>query len=441
MGSKRFLNTFIIVLTSTLVFYGFSSVGALAISNASSKNFGDQTFVGPFDISRQKEQAVIEKLKSDFITLQTDFSVDLTYQDITVVLPAEVVTFDVEKTVEQSISGKENPIVATVSVDGLRTILAQQFSAILFSEESIQSIATGIERELENGIMPLNVHITDYSDFTEIEIATSSIAITEPSTLLMNVINALNGTEISSFATFSLVDFIKSKEIGHVSDEELTVLASVLYATILQTNFVVDERNIGSTLASSAEPGFEAAINEKIGLNFIFTNPNKTVFTLSIASVGGTIQSSITGMPLLYSYQPYIDQIQSYEQKTVKQFSAFVPNGQIRIADEGRKGMEVDVHRTISYEGAVVVDEMIASDFYAPLPKIEIHPLKKDLTQTAGTGSNDLGTVDSQGNPIDSGDQSNPLSDTYPSQGQDSDGDEEQKTPDIQYDKGGNIIN
>ena len=88
-------------------------------------------------------------------------------------------------------------------------------------------------------------------------------------------------------------------------------------------------------------------------------------------------------MPLLYSYQPYIDQIQSYEQKTVKQFSAFVPNGQIRIADEGRKGMEVDVHRTISYEGAVVVDEMIASDFYAPLPKIEIHPLKKDLTQTA----------------------------------------------------------
>ena len=40
MGSKRFLNTFIIVLTSTLVFYGFSSVGALAISNAHQRILG-----------------------------------------------------------------------------------------------------------------------------------------------------------------------------------------------------------------------------------------------------------------------------------------------------------------------------------------------------------------------------------------------------------------
>ena len=230
MGNKGFLNTFIIVLAATFIFYGFSSVGALALTNVSSKDFGDQTYVGPFDISKQKEQAVKEKLKSDFITLQTDFAVNLTYQDITVALPPEVVTFDVEKTVDQSNSGEENPIVATVSVDGLRTVLTQQFSSIPFTEDSIQSIATGIERELETGIMPLNVHITDYSDFSEIEIATSSIAVTELSTSFMSLINALNGTEIASFATFSLFDFIKSNNIGHVSDEELTVLASVLYS-------------------------------------------------------------------------------------------------------------------------------------------------------------------------------------------------------------------
>ena len=89
-------------------------------------------------------------------------------------------------------------------------------------------------------------------------------------------------------------------------------------------------------------------------------------------------------MPLLYSYSPFVEQIESYEPKTVQQFSAFVPDGQVRVADEGRKGMEVDVHRTISYEGSVVVDEMISSDFYAPLPKIELHPLKKDSQQTSG---------------------------------------------------------
>ena len=434
MGSKGFLNTFIIVLTSTLVFYGFSSVGALAFTNVSSKDFGDQTFVGPFDISRQKEQAVKEKLAADFITLQTDFAVDLTYQDITVALPAEVVTFDVEKTVEQSNSGKENPIVATVSVDGLRTILTQQFSSILFSEDSLQSIATGIERELGTGIMPLTIHITDYSDFTEIEIATSSIAVTEPSTSLTNLINALNGTEITSFATFSLFDFIKNNEIGVVSDEELTVLASVLYATILQTNFVIDERNIGNMLAPFAEPGFEAAVNERLGLNFIFTNPNKTAFQLHVQSANGTIVSSITGMPLLYSYSPFVGQLESFEPKTVQQFSAFIPNGQVSVADEGRKGMEVEVHRTISYEGSVVVDEMISSDFYAPMPKIELHPLKKDSQQIPGN-SND-GTVNSQDNQnsadFQNGLESNVDKDPSQLQGEDE--------IEVQYDKGGNII-
>ena len=71
---------------------------------------------------------------------------------------------------------------------------------------------------------------------------------------------------------------MKTNEIGVVSDEELTVLASVLYSTILQTNFVIDERNIGSMLAPLAEPGFEAAINAQLGLDFMFTNPNKTTF-------------------------------------------------------------------------------------------------------------------------------------------------------------------
>ena len=56
MGNKGFLNTFIIVIAATLIFYGFSSIGALAITNISSKNFGDQTYIGPFDVSSKKKR-------------------------------------------------------------------------------------------------------------------------------------------------------------------------------------------------------------------------------------------------------------------------------------------------------------------------------------------------------------------------------------------------
>ncbi|NYF25023.1 VanW family protein [Sporosarcina sp. JAI121] len=451
MGNKGFLNTFITVLAATLVFYGFSSVGALAISSVTSKNFEDQTYIGPFDVSRQKEQAVKEKLASDFTSLQEDVAVDLTYQDVTVELPAETVTYDVDKTVQQANSGKENLIVATVSIDGLRTVLTQQFPTIDFSEESIQSIASGVEMELGTGIMPLSVHITDYSDFTEAEIASSAIDAEGLSVSAKDLITSLNGMEIEPFATFSLFDFIRNNEIGHVSDEQLTVLATVLYTTILQTNFVVDERNIGNILVPSAKPGFEAAINEEIGLNFIFTNPNKSTFTLHTAYTDGTIHSSITGMPLLYSYEPYIGQIETFEPKTVQQFSAFVPYGQVQVADEGRKGMEVDVHRTVSYEGAVVLDELISSDFYAPSPKTEILPLKKDTTETTNDvneettdGKTDGETVDSQGNPIPSSSSgsnngSSTSSGKNPSNVQGGGNTEEDEEP-VQYDKGGNVI-
>ena len=62
---------------------------------------------------------------------------------------------------------QENPIVATVSVDGLRTILSRQFSPLQFSDRGVEAIASGIEQELGTGIMPLAVHLTDYVDRSE----------------------------------------------------------------------------------------------------------------------------------------------------------------------------------------------------------------------------------------------------------------------------------
>ena len=51
MVNKGFLNTFIAVLAATLFFYGVSTFGTLAFGNAWTKDFGDQTYAGPYDIS------------------------------------------------------------------------------------------------------------------------------------------------------------------------------------------------------------------------------------------------------------------------------------------------------------------------------------------------------------------------------------------------------
>ena len=159
---------------------------------------------------RAKRKGCQRRAESDLAALQEEFAVDLTYQDVTIELPQEVVIFDIEKTVQQSSSGKENPIIATVSVEGLEKMLDTTITAIKLYDDSIQSIATGIERELGTGIMPLTVHITDYSDFTETEVATATMSASEQSTSFGNLIAALNGIEIASFPPFSLLDFIQT---------------------------------------------------------------------------------------------------------------------------------------------------------------------------------------------------------------------------------------
>ena len=438
MVNKGFLNTFIAVLAATLFFYGVTTFGTIAFGNALTKEFGDQTYAGPFDISGEKGPGAVEMLKSDFTVFQSDFAVDLVFQDAVVELPVELVLFDAEQTVEQANSGEENPIVATVSVDGLRTILSRQFSPLQFSDESVEAIASGIEQELGTGIMPLAVHLTDYvdrSEFTETEIASSSIEIKELSSSFRKAIQALDGTELASFSSFSLLEQISESDIGPISDRELTILASALYATILETNFEVDERNIGSELSPFVEPGFEAAINQQLGLNFIFTNPNKTAFTLHLKFNGESIQASITGMPLLYQYEPYIGQSETYEPKTVRQFSAFVREGQVRVEDEGRNGMEVSVHRLISHEGSTLDDEVISTDFYAPMPKIELHSLKKESQQTSDSMNEGSGDVPQESEDLSESTTPETAPETTPDNQDENEGSKE-----VQYDKGGNMI-
>lgn len=434
MGHKGFLNTFIAVLAATLFFYGLSTFGALAFGQATTKVFEDQTYVGPFNISNSKEQEALEKLTTDFTELQSALSVDLAYQDAVVPLPKELVQLDVEQSLERAESGVENPINATVSVEGLRTILTQQFMPIEFTEDNLHAIASGIERELEAGIMPLKVHMTDYMEHLasrEELVATSTLIVQNPSSSLQQFITAMNGSEIAPFTSFSLLDKMQEEGVSPIADEEMTLLASTLYALVLQTNFNVDERSIGNRLSLDVEPGFEAAINQSLGLDFNFTNPNKSAFTLQLTMTGNTVQSSLVGMPFLYEYTPYIEQKKTYKPKTVRQYSAFVPEGQIRVEDEGSEGLDVSVRRLITYEGVEMSDEAISSDFYAPLPRIEMHALKKAEKQNSSNVNDGMENTEEN----ESSSESDRV-EVVPDNSNDSGSPEE-----VQYDKGGNIIN
>ena len=157
----------------------------------------------------------------------------------------------------------------------------------------------------------------------------------------------------------------------------MTIMASLLYKAALQTNWIMDERNISTELPAGVEPGFEAAINRKLDLDFLFTNPNQTVFTIRTDWTGSQLELSIEGLPFVHSYDTEVEKITKYDPKTVIRYSAFVNAGAIEVVDKGKKGMEVAVKRNVLLNGSLEEIEDVSIDFYAPQPIIERHSLEK----------------------------------------------------------------
>lgn len=393
MKNKRRISVLLLVVIF-LVLSAFSVHNVQAINGfLSNEKYAEHTFVGPFNISNQKTKQTKFKLATDLSELQSKLEVNLIYQDIQFSLPPEIVTFDIELTLAGANSGEDNPIIANVSRDGLKSVLTQQLPSIQFTKDAVESVAEGIEKELQTGIMPRNVHITDSiaNEIPNQVVASSEYSIDSISPALSKAIHALDEVVIQPYASFSVMELLTNAEVGLLTDEEMTLLSSTLYSVILQTNFQIDERNISTLLSPIIRPGYEAAMNQTLGLDFKFTNPNKSNFTIHANWSNGKIQLSIEGPPFYYSYEPVIERIDTYKPRTVRQYSAFVNDGQVIVSQKGKEGMEVVVKRNISLDGKVINTEDVSKDFYAPIHRIEMLALTKaDASTGESTGGSDV---------------------------------------------------
>ncbi|PID04118.1 hypothetical protein CSV67_01195 [Sporosarcina sp. P2] len=380
------------------------------------KKFSKHTYAGPFDISKHNRKEAKEKLVNDFLELEQNVAMQLIVQDLRVDVPAEVVHFDPDATLNEAKSGVDNSLIANVSREGLRTVMKQNFHSLSFSEDDVEKIAAQLEVQLQSGIMPQQVYIADFiPDLYEQKqvIATAAYEVDELEKGLRLLMDDLNGLEIQPNSTFSFREYLSGKESASATDLQMTIMSSLLYKAALQTNWVIDERNISSELPAGVEPGFEAAINRKLDLDFQFTNPNQTVFTIRTAWTGAQLELSIEGLPFVHRYDTEVEKITKYDPKTVIRYSAFVNAGAIEVVDKGKKGMEVAVKRNILLNGSLQEMEDVSIDFYAPKPIIERHSLKKVVEKvpesdvdsassntdgnTSGNGSTDKPSTSSNG--------------------------------------------
>lgn len=431
MNNKLFGTTFAVLLGSSVLFFGVTQAGTYLINDVifASKQFGDQTYIGPFDVSNLLEEEAAVTVQTGVKGWYDQAQVKIKLQDAVVPFPLKAVQFNTDSTLTSAQNGAKNELQFDVTKESVGTFLNQQFSPFVFSDEEILSATEAIRVELASGRKDQTIDISSAlfaSKTAEATITDVTFDAIEPSVGLQNLLLTLDGYTINPLTTFSLLEFIETADVGVVTEQDLSTVASILYASVLQTNFGVDERSIGPIIPTTVPLGFEATINRKLGVDFVFTNPNTTTFTLNLKNVGTSLNASLTGYPFVYSYQTTVTNREEFKPKTIKQFSSFVEQNTIRVKTKGDKGVQVSVLKTIVSGDDVLETINVSKDFYPPVHKVEVHPLTVTAPADATGASTDGTTGTTDGSGSGTGD------------GNNSDNTDEEVEP--QYDKGGNLI-
>jgi hypothetical protein len=185
--------------------------------------------------------------------------------------------------------------------------------------------------------------------------------------------------DISEQSTFSLLDFVKVKRLDKLSSDTLSLIASGIYQSILSTNFSILERNIGNSLPRNGSLGFETELNVEQNEDLIFSNPNNSIYSIELVLENKSLKVILLGEKLPYHYKITKD-IQTFKPKTIIQYSPLLPNGKVKVATTGKDGNLVKVYRDVYQGEQKLKRELISSDYYPPVHRVEIHSLNTSIT-------------------------------------------------------------
>lgn len=395
MDNQVFGKTLVTILSSALLVFGVANAGSLAADKwlFPVQEFGNNTYIGTTDVSDMKLTDARMLFAGKVESWRSTAELMVTYQDASASYPLDNAQILLDQSVAEAQSGAQNDFVYELSEDTTRTFLERQFPVAIFSAEDIRTINEKLELALQSGQTMSRVSISDDTLGVSYEtVSEKAWKHSFDSDGAQEVVSALSDYKIEADTQFSFLDFINEMQPADVTDGDLSEIASVLYASVLKTNFHVDERSIGTAVPTSIPVGQEAAINRNLGIDFVFTNINASAFNLQLSSDGSQIESKIAGMPFVHTYEILTGGEQKLEPRLIRQFSAFVTSGKV-VDEKGSDGVIVEVTRTIKSDGLELEVESISTDFYPPVHRIEVYPLTKpEAPVTEGTTKPD-GTV------------------------------------------------
>ena len=361
------------LLTSFLFYLWFSNFAPLQQVSAESEGSGSS--IGGQQVESLDSNEIISLLSSKVSEWKNN-PILLTGNNINITLDSEWFTFDVVATVEQYENQVNSPWYAfwesepTVHLP-LQVEMSSELTALidenghLDTEETLKVIKKQVEML---SLEPIETIALDMSLFQTERIAFELEEIDSNEGSLDDIISTLNEKVIGSGEVFSLNQHLESINLG-APNETINFVASMIYSTILQTNFEVLERHSQGALPNYLEPGVEAEINNLTDLRFINTNNSPAILKVSIKDTSLLVE--IYSLPMETEAMYQVREKEEILPRTIYRYSSKLAPNEEELIQEGKPGLRVSVYRKVSDKaGPFEKEELISKDYYPPTHRV-----------------------------------------------------------------------
>lgn len=220
------------------------------------------------------------------------------------------------------------------------------------------------------------------------EIPTTTLGVSE-------VAEVLNDKIIPPDEHFSLLTVLaENTELANV--EGLDFVASMLYNTVLQTDFEILERHAQSGIPPYLQAGTEASINLVLEKDLQFINLSALPAKLKMSIDGNSLKVELFSQVKEKDITVRVEKDRIVDPRIIYRYSNELAAGKEKTIQEGTKGLRIEVYRSILEQG-ISSEVLMSRDYYAPINRI----VERSSRQLTTNNNNNNGQTNTPSNTTD----------------------------------------
>jgi len=356
---------------------------------------GDGSTIGGVLVKNLDEDA-IEVAIQEAIRVWQDTPITVEGGGVTATVDPKMLVFDVASSVAEYRTLTDKPWFAFW--EGKRTVhLPLQ---VIGDEQLIKQLESMGVWEAETTLNEviaqasyLNKHSIEatVADTTSMEAERLALSIEQIPTNAKGVlalVNTLNDYIIAPNEPFSLLNVLGEK-VEEANNEGVNFVASLIYHTVLQTEFEILERHAQDKKMDYLQQGLDAAVNSVLNKDLQFINYATQPTKLKLMIENDSLKVELLAQNKEKEITVRVSKDKIVQPRIITRYSKDLAMGQEEIIQNGQEGVRVEVYRSI-VENGISKEELVSRDYYAPINRIVVQSSRQpDVSDGTSNTSND----------------------------------------------------